>query len=71
MARPAKAAAMKKLEEKLPVFSASMPAMEGPEIWPRPKMKVMNPKAARALSMPTYSLTAATMMDGMDQATTP
>ena len=62
---------MKKLEEKLPVLSASTPAIEGPVIWPRPKMKVMNPKAASAFSGPTYSLTAATMIEGMDHATIP
>ena len=71
IAKQTNAAAMAKLEEKLPVLSASTPAMDGPVIWPMPKMNVMKPNAARALSGPTYSLTAATIMDGMDQATMP
>lgn len=71
MAARAAADAIQKLEAKLPVRSARMPAMAGPMIWPKPKMKVMKPNAASARSTPTYSLTAATMMDGMDQAQMP
>jgi hypothetical protein len=57
-------AAITKLEKKPPILSASMTAIEGPVIWRRPKMKVMS-----FFSGQIYSLTAATMMGGMDQAT--
>lgn len=53
IANPAKAAAIQKLDLKLPVFSASIPATAGPVIWPKPKMNVTSPNAAAALRAPT------------------
>jgi hypothetical protein len=44
IAKPAKSEAIRKLLEKLPDFSARKPAIAGPAICPRAKIKVIKPK---------------------------
>lgn len=67
----ARAAVIMKLEEKLPLCSASIPATAGAEIWPREKMKVIKPKTLAALCGPARSPAMAAMIEGIAQAVIP
>ena len=70
-AKRANPAAMKKLLLNDCDCSARVPAMAGPAIWPRAKIKVIMPKIRAVFAGPAKSPTKAAIMDGTLQATIP